>query len=336
MKRLGVFVGEHGNWTFFQDIYADLAQQYQTDVFVEKTYNTPLLHGRLNRWTYQNQIKQIVNRNDICFFEWASELLVPASHMEKRCAIVTRLHSYELYYWAPQVNWANVDRIILVSKAMREKFCAIYPAHAHKTTVIYNAKPLDLFAPVEKPFTFQLGMLCSLNPRKRIYEIILMLAELRARGYPAQLHIAGGALHGGDMDEYHVSLHRLVTKLGLEGNVTFYDHISDTPGWLRKIDVFISNSYWEGHQVALVEAMAIGCQCYSHFWDGAEEVLPPENLYAAETELCEKLIAYSQLSDAERYTERMRMRAIACEMFDAERQHQEIAQVVSEALAARQ
>jgi glycosyltransferase involved in cell wall biosynthesis len=335
MKRLGIFVGEHGNWTFFNEIYADLAKRYQTDVFVEKKYNIPLLYGRYNRWSYRNGIKQIVGRNDICFFEWASELLVEATHMPKKCAMVTRLHSYELYAWAPKVNWDHVDRIILVSKAMGEKFCAIYPDHAHKTTVIYNAKPLDLFAPVEKPFTLQLGMLCSLNPRKRVYEIIMMLSELRARGYDAHLHIAGGELHGADFDEYHVALHLLVSKLGLEGKVSFYDHISDTAGWLRNIDIFISNSYWEGHQVALVEAMATACQCYSHFWDGVEEVLPPENIYATENELCAKIIAYSQLSDAERYNLRMKMRAIACEMFDANRQHQEIVQVVEGALAAR-
>ena len=335
MKRLGVFVGEHGNWTFFNEIYADLAQHYKTDVFVEKFYETPLLYGRFNRWNFQHQIKQIVGRSDICFFEWASELLVPASHLPKRCPLVARLHSYELYAWAPKVNWANVDRVILVSKAMREKFCAIYPDHAHKTTVIYNAKPLDKFAPVEREFALQLGMLCSLNPRKRIYEVILMLADLRGRGYDAHLHIAGGELHGGDLDEYHVALHRLVTKLGLDDVVIFYDHVADTAGWLRNIDIFISNSYWEGHQVALVEAMATGCQCFSHFWDGAEEVLPPENLYVTERELCEKIIHYSHLSPAERQERRMQMRSIACNQFDANRQHKEIAQVVTEGLAVQ-
>lgn len=332
MKRLGIFVGEHGNWTFFRDIFADLGKYYTTDVFVEKTYRTPLLHGRLNRWAYRNQIKQILGRSDACFFEWASELLVEASHMEKRCPIVTRLHSYELYYWAPQVNWANVDRVILVSEAMRQKFCDLYPDHAHKTTVIYNAKPLDLFAPAEKPFTFQLGMLCAIHPRKRIYEIVLMLAELRAQGHDAHLHVAGGRLHGGDLDEYYVALHRLVEKLDLAAAVSFYDHVEDTAAWLRKIDIFISNSYWEGHQVALVEAMASGCQCYSHFWDGAEEVLPPENLYASENQLAARLIDYSQLPELEQGKQRLHMRQIACEMFDADRQHVAIREVVAGAL----
>jgi glycosyltransferase involved in cell wall biosynthesis len=216
---------------------------------------------------------------------------------------------------------------------MRQKFCAIYPDHAHKTLVIYNARPLDVFAPIERPFTFELGMLASLHPVKRIYEIVLLVHELRERGYPARLHVAGAKWHGGTLDEYHVSLNRLVQKLNLGEAVTFYDHVADTATWLQNIDVFISNSYWEGHQVALVEAMASGCQCYSHFWDGVEEVLPQENIYATENELAQKLILYSQLADDERLRMRMRMRSIACDMFDMSRQQAGIREVIETALA---
>ena len=93
MKKLGIFVGEKGNWSFFQDIYEDLCAHYRTEIFKEKVYNVPLLYGRLNRWAFREEMRSILRRNDLCFFEWASELLVPASHMPKYCPIVTRLHS---------------------------------------------------------------------------------------------------------------------------------------------------------------------------------------------------------------------------------------------------
>jgi glycosyltransferase involved in cell wall biosynthesis len=160
-----------------------------------------------------------------------------------------------------------------------------------------------------------------------------MVAVLRQRGYPAHLHVAGGRLHGGDLDEYYVALHALVEKLGLEDAVTFYDHVSNTAEWLRKIDVFISNSYWEGHQVALIEAMAVGCECYAHDWDGVEEVLPPENIYLSENQLAEMLIAYSKLPEDLRQCRRDRMRALAVEKYDADRQYVAIRQVIEEALA---
>ena len=242
-QKVGIFVGEKGNWTFFDHIFNDLNAHYETKVFKVKTFNTPLLHGRLNRWAYQNGIRAILKSVDIAFFEWASELLIPASHMPKYCPIVTRLHSYELFAWAPDVNWDNVDKIILVSKAMQTNFCEIFPKHAHKTSVIYNAKPLDTFTPITRDFRFDLGMLGTINPRKRTYEIILMLKALREQGQEAQLHIAGGRHHAPDMDEYYVATHRLVEKLALQGHVTFYDHIGNTAEWLQQRDIFISNSY---------------------------------------------------------------------------------------------
>jgi len=115
-----------------------------------------------------------------------------------------------------------------------------------------------------------------------------------------------------------VALHRLVSKLGLEDRVIFYDHLPDPAFWLQGIDIFISNSYWEGHQVALVEAMASGCYCLCHFWDGAEEVVPSDQLYGTDMQLQELILEYAALSETERRDRQARMRAIAAERFDIE------------------
>ena len=39
---LGIFVGED-KWMFFNEIYSDLAEHYECDVFQQKTYLTPFL-----------------------------------------------------------------------------------------------------------------------------------------------------------------------------------------------------------------------------------------------------------------------------------------------------
>ena len=319
MQRLGIFVGENNNSSFFREISKDLAARYRVEFFTKRTYDTPLLNGRLNRWAFHRGIRVLLRRSDIGFFEWASELLVPASHMPKSCAIVTRLHSFELYAWAPKVNWNRVDKVILVSEAMRQKFCRLYPSHAAKTEVVHNGCSLERFTPPrQREFRFNLGMLGSLYPRKRVYEMVLTLWELKQRGYRPHLHVAGGVVHGPDLDEYFVALLRLIEKLGLRDDVTHYDHVSDPSGWLQRMDIFISNSYWEGHQVALIEAMAAGCHCLSHFWDGAEEVLPTENLYATDAQLQRMILEYCSLPDHEKRDRQARMRAIAVEKFDIE------------------
>ncbi|MEI9813644.1 MAG: glycosyltransferase [Acidobacteriota bacterium] len=176
--------------------------------------NTPLLHGRLNRWALNHQITSILKSSDVAFFEWASDLLEIATHMPKYCPIVTRLHSFELHAWGGRINWDHVDRVVFVSEAMRRNFIELYPSHAGKTAEVYNGIRLDKFQPHTRKGGLNLGMLCSLLPRKRVYEAILSFAKLREQGVDATLHIAGGRIHGPGHDEYYVVCHKVVEDLG--------------------------------------------------------------------------------------------------------------------------
>lgn len=323
--KLGILVGED-NWSFFREIFDDVDAHFNTDVFRARTFNTPLLYGRLNRWAFRQQLHSMLHNNDVCFFEWASDLLAPASWLAKDCVVITRLHSFELYEWAPKINWDFVDKIILVSEAMRRRFGELYPDHLHKTEVIYNGVSLSEFnPPKQRSFSLNIGMLCNIKPIKRVYDAILMVHGLRDRGYAPHLHIAGAP--EGDF-RYAEASHRLVKKLKLDDSVHFYGHVSNTASWLKNIDVFVSNSYWEGHQVALIEAMATGCHCLSHFWDGVEETLPAENLFITEGELQQKIIEYAELSEVERGRRQTMMQTLAQEKFDIDRTKAEIRQAI--------
>lgn len=335
MKKLGVFVGEQGNWSFFTDIFADLQRAFRVQVFAERRYRLPLLSGRVNRWAFEGQMRAMLRENDACFFEWASELLWPASLMRKAGPIVTRLHSYELNVWAPRVNWRHVNRIVCVSENIRRRFSEQYPEHASKTTVVPNGVALDRFVPgEERTDTLNLGMLGSLHPVKRIYEAILTVHDLRIRGYRPHLHIGGGPVAGGYFDSYAIATRRLVEKLGLDTHVTFHGHVSDPARWLQGIDVFLSNSYWEGQQVALLEALASGCYCVAHAWDGAEEVLAPSQLFLTGSELQDLVISFDRLTSSEKRAARQASRAVACERFDIERTKRQIRDVLAEVAAA--
>lgn len=327
MTSLGLFVGE-GNWTFFHEIYEDLASHFQVEVYHQRTVNTPLLHGRLNRWLFRHGIQSVLNRNEVCFFEWASDLLVAASHMPKRSKIVTRLHSFELFEWAPKINWDAVDKVILVSQTMQKRFCELYPHQADKTCVVYNGVDLSRFKPPDKrDFSFRIGMLCNILPIKRVYEVILSLNELRKGGYGASLHIAGEPK--GDY-RYAQAVQRLVDELGLQDAVTFYGRVDETTAWLQNIDIFVSNSYWEGQQVALIEALACGCYCLSHFWAGVEEVLPQENIYDTEAEMISKIIEFYKLPEGLKFKSQKQMRDIALQKFDLEKTKLQIRQVIEQ------
>ncbi|MEZ4731865.1 MAG: glycosyltransferase family 4 protein [Caldilineaceae bacterium] len=331
-KKVGIFVGENGHWGFFREIFANLSTTYQTTVFQPPTYTLPLLSGRLNRWSYAQQMRALLQRTDVCFFEWASELLKAASHLPaSHRPLVARLHSYEIYVWAPQIQWEAVDRIIFVSHYVRRKFLAQFPEQASKTCVIYNGVDLTRFQPPPvRDFRFTIGMLCNIHPVKRIYETIFTIANLKRLGYQPHLHIAGGKWPGGHFDDYYAAIERLIDKLDVREEVTLHGPTSTPERWLQEIDIFLSNSYWEGQQVALLEAMATGCYTLSHFWDGAEDILPAECLFGAETELQQKLIAYAELPAGEKQQRCAQLRALARDQFDIRTTTQAIRNVIEE------
>ena len=119
----------------------------------------------------------------------------------------------------------------------------------------------------------------------------------------------------------------LTSRLGVKPYVTFAGHVDNPEAWLQGIDVFVSNSLWEGQQVALLEALASGCYCLSHTWDGANEVLPADQLFTRQQELVEKIVEYNSLPTAQKLERRRSMRAIAEEKFDENRQIGQIREV---------
>jgi glycosyltransferase involved in cell wall biosynthesis len=267
------------------------------------------------------------------FFEWASELLATASTLPRTCGIVARLHRYELYQWADRINWDAVDRLIVVSQAKFREFAAAFPAQTHKAVMIPEAVSVQRFRPVEKPFRGDIGILCHMRPRKRVYELVLAFYELTRQRPGFHLHIGGGRASGAA--EYDEAVRQLVDRLGLRDKVTFYGHVTEPEHWYPKIDVFISNGYSEGLQVSLLEAMASGCYSLSHHWEGADELMPGENLYFTNSELVEQILRHADKSDAERLGDRERMRAIVCDGFDVDRTKVAIRRVIEEAAGAR-
>ncbi len=85
--------------------------------------------------------------------------------------------------------------------------------------------------------------------------------------------------------------------------------------------------------MALLEAMAAGCCCFSHTWDGADEVLPPEHLYTTDAELLAKISEHLQLREEDRSRRCARMRAIAEERFAIQTTKAKIRAIIDETMA---
>jgi glycosyltransferase involved in cell wall biosynthesis len=313
--KLGVVIEE--SWAFFTEIYAELADHHRTTLFERHSSPLPVFRQRHDRYLAHQDLRRFLAANDVVFFEWAGERLVQASHLPRRAALVTRLHRYELYRWADAILWDAVDRVILVSEAKRREFCHRFPAQAGKVAVIPESISLDRYRLGERPFGGQLGILCHLSPRKRVYELILALRHLFTRRSTFHLHIGGGP-HP-TFPDYPQALESLVSRLGLEAHVTFHGPVADPTVWYPGIDIFLSNSYSEGLQVAPMEAIASGCYCLSHVWDGADELLPAEDLFVGEEELVAKILGYSDSTEEHRRQQRLRQLDLVRTRFDLAR-----------------
>ncbi len=322
--RLGIVIEE--TWDFLHEVYADLAAHHDTRIFKRREKDLPILTERINRAWLHSDLERFLRQNDAVFFEWSSELLALATQLPKTCGISTRLHRYEMYQWAESVNWQAVDRIILVSRAKEREFNERFPGHAHKIVVIPEAISLERFQLRPKPFNGDIGILCHLRPRKRVYELILAFYELIKTQPGLHLHIGGGS--PGNFGEYGRALHALVRDLELDDRVTFYGPVDKPEDWYPLVDIFISNSYSEGLQVAPMEAIATGRYCLAHAWEGASELLPPEDLFYSERELIGLIKYYIELSDADQAARRAKQRARVLEHFDVDKTKAQIRQVI--------
>lgn len=303
-------------WDFFTEILQDLQSHYLVKVFEPpgSRFLDFAPSQRLKRRWRRRALRRFMQSHDVVFFEWAGDLLAEASRLPKSCGIVARVHRYDLYEWADRVDWSRVDTLILVSRAKRAEFARRFPEHAHRVAVIPEAVSLDRFRYQPKPFAGRIGTLCHLTPRKRVYDLILTFYELSRKMPDLTLRI------GGDVRprfrDYDEALRRLVVELELQRRVTFDGLVTEPESWYRNIDIFVSNSYSEGLQVAPIEAAAAGCYCLSHRWDGADELLPQENLFYSSSELQQRITAYCESTPEERRRRLEGLRQIITEQFD--------------------
>ena len=325
--RIGIANEE--TWAFLSEIYDDLETNHQTSLYNRRTYHFPVFQERLNRYLFQRDLRTFLRSNDVVFFEWASGLLTDASILPKQCGIVTRLHRYEMYKWIDRINWNVVDKLIVVSEAKKREFTEYFPEQSHKVTVVYEAVDPEKFQYKGKKFNGDIGILCHLTPRKRVYELILSFSELIQYSNSLHLHIGGGPHHA--YYDYYFALHDLVKGLNLQDKVTFYGSITEPSVWFQNIDIFISNSYSEGLQVSPLEAMASGCYCLSHRWAGADELLPEPYLYYTDRQMQEKIIQYCQISDTEKQQRRDAMRSIVCDKFNVLKTRTKIREIIESA-----
>ncbi|MBN1954932.1 MAG: glycosyltransferase family 4 protein [Anaerolineae bacterium] len=161
----------------------------------------------------------------------------------------------------------RAKRLIAISEYTKRCIISVLDYPAERIHVVYRAVDTEAFRPSPVPAAFRqrygLEADCqyvlyvgSEDPRKNVDGLVQALALLRQQLPAVQLLKVGAAHFAAE----RARLLELVTDLGLEGEVRFFDHVPDEELalWYNAADVFVLPSFYEGFGLPALEAMACG------------------------------------------------------------------------------
>lgn len=172
---------------------------------------------------------------------------------EQRSALRRLVAALEVRLFYP---WA--DQVVTVSEGIKEDLTTSYGLPAERTSVIYNPVDVSMVAdrarePVAWPWPDGaahrvLVAVGRLVPQKGYPDLLRAFARVRAE-QPCRLVILGeGALRG--------ELEAQIQRQGLAGDVYLPGYVDNPWAHMRRADLYVSASRWEGFHLTIAEAMA--------------------------------------------------------------------------------
>lgn len=168
------------------------------------------------------------------------------------------------------------DNLIAISDSVSKDIISA-GADAKKITTIYNAIDLAKFRNVDGKKKFDrnkviIGNVARFVPEKKGQDILVEAIMLLKNDYPnIYCYFAGG------YDSTHAAAYKeminKVKHLDLQKNIIFLGNVSNIPDFLKKIDIFVLPSRFEGFGISLIEAMAMGKPVVASNLDGPAELL---------------------------------------------------------------
>jgi glycosyltransferase involved in cell wall biosynthesis len=157
------------------------------------------------------------------------------------------------------------DAQVYVSEAvMRYQHSAAGPADFER--VIHNGADLRAFLAIEPRPGPVFGAVGRLVPLHKGFDVLIRaFARLPAEESRARLRIAGEGPERG-------ALEGLARAQGVADRVEFAGFVTDVPGFLASVNVFVNPSRWEAFGNTLVEGMAAGLPCIASRVQGLPEI----------------------------------------------------------------
>ncbi len=189
--------------------------------------------------------------------------------------------SINRFMW--NIGLQGVDHFIAVSQQTKLDWVKRgYPQEM--IDVVYNGIDLEVY----KRATVQvirnkyaiasdtvISFIGRIDKEKGLETLIKAFALLLKKGFNTQLLIAGKPINNGE--DYQKSLEQLVINLGIEKQVNFLGHVSDTTSIYQVSDLTVLPSLWsEPFGRTIVESMACGTPVVASRIGGIPEILTGE------------------------------------------------------------
>ncbi len=177
----------------------------------------------------------------------------------------------------------QIDRIFSVSEEAGESFLRVYPKHREKLALFRNIIDVDRIRelsrddiPADSPFlasraTYKLLTVGRLNYQKGYDIAIPALGLLRDRGVDVDWFILGE----GSLER---ELRAQIRDAGLEGHFILLGSKQNPYPYIRKADLYIHATRFEGKSIAIEEAQVLGKAIIASDCTGnREQIVPGEN-----------------------------------------------------------
>ncbi len=267
-----------------------------------------------------HQIGELMEWADLAFFEWCDDLIIEATRLPKRCLIICRLHSYEVFTDMPtRVDWSKVEHLIFVNESVRDIFQRQVKTNV-PTSVIYNGVDLDRFRlPEHKRYGKKIASVGYINYKKNPALLLYCFKKIHQYDPEYTLHIAG--IHQDPRIAMYFQHFLKQNPLP----ISFDGWVEDMPQWYADKDFVISTSLFESFHYSIAEGMASGLIPLIHDWYGADN-LYPDKYFFSDPDQCLELIMEFEKSG--RYALAIENRNYIARRFDQRQKTNEIIQLL--------
>lgn len=177
----------------------------------------------------------------------------------------------QLYHWLEARALRGFHRVCAVSDAIADRLFD-QGIDADRIVRVDNGVDTERFRAVDGPLerserdSIAIGVAARLSPEKNLAQLILAVAECRARGRRITLTIHGdGPLRS--------ELEQLVSRLGIGHAVRLAGTLHALECWYPTLDAFVLPSLSEGLPMTVLEAMACGCPVIASAVGGIPDLL---------------------------------------------------------------